>query len=166
MKNITRPTLDATPLDGHRALSQQLEALEAKADALHRADGNRRPLLADLRRAAQRFVALLANQIATEEAGFDSRATGQLSEAVNPKFRELHLQHRDLAKASATLLKLLADAQSADGPIATELLETIYTKIRLIRYAFSIHSFQEEQVLGYLESPPHHPANSGDEREE
>lgn len=152
MCNLDRTDLENTPLHSHSDMTRQLEELEAHAMALRMADEATPYVLDDLVNFATQFARDVEAHIAEEELEFFPQLAARCPGNGRQTIDHLLAQHREIEDSLQVLLGYLDDASAADGELAPELVEAIYVRARLLRYAFTIHSIDEEDFFKSLQS--------------
>jgi iron-sulfur cluster repair protein YtfE (RIC family) len=142
-----RTTLEDTPLHSHSEMTRQLEELEAHAQALRMAEEATPYVLADLITFADQFGAEMQAHIAEEEQEFFPTLRSRYTATHHKKLVEILQQHRDLEHSFQTFRDYLARAEKCTGELGADLIEAIFTRVRLLRYAFTIHCMEEEEFF-------------------
>lgn len=147
MKTVDQESVRETPLHSHSAMTRQLEELEAHAQALRLADENSPYVLDDLITFADQFGAEMQAHITDEEWEFFPQLEPYYTPAHRRKLIEILQQHRDLEHSFHVFRKLLARARAITDVLPNDLVESVYVRVRLLRYAFTIHCMDEEEFF-------------------
>ncbi len=142
--------LEETPLHSHSDMTRQLEELEAHAQALRLADEATPYVLSDLVTFTDQFGAQMQAHIAEEEEQFFPHLKPRYTPAHHKKLDEILQQHRDLEHSFQVFREHLEEAEASPHQLPPDLVEAIFTRVRLLRYAFTIHCMEEEEFFHSL----------------
>lgn len=134
-------------IHSHSDMTRQLDELEAHAQALRCAEGDLQEIFEDLLIYTRQFGAELLAHINEEETNAFPAYRQRHGAKAQSMLHRIYEQHRDLEHSFSMLISFLEAAEDLEDPIDSDLIESIYIRARLLRYAFIVHSTDEEEFF-------------------
>lgn len=134
-------------LHSHSDLTRQVEELEALARAVRSAEGDAGDVFDSLLEFAAHFSAEAREHMAEEEDDLFPRCQPYLTASSKAMLHRIRHQHRDLENSLQKLNCYLEEAREYSDAPPRYLIESIYLRCRLLRYAFAVHSDEEREFF-------------------
>lgn len=128
----------------HDDMARKIHELVVRAKTLRASHRPTSEALAGLFDFASEFASELQAHIAEEESELFPQFEPLLTAESHAILHQIYDQHRALEDDLAILFGYLRKASSASPDTPADLLDSIYTRVKLLRYEFALHSSREQ----------------------
>ncbi len=152
MSEVSAPPSTEELAREHSALTQEVKALESRAQTLRLTNEDTSSIVEEFIEFAEHFADRLTGQIAEEEENLLPRCVPYLTAASVSMLHRIRRQHRQLNSSLATLREYLEMARLSPNALDVDLVEAIYARARTLRYSLALHMADEQELLEHVRS--------------